>query len=60
VEQLSALHELLSPARTVSRGYAIVRTRDRDRVITDAAAARAGDELSIELRDGRIDVEVCR
>ena len=60
MEQLSALHELLSPARTVSRGYAIVRTRDGDRVITDAAAARANDELSIELRDGRVQVEVRR
>ena len=60
MEQLAALHELLSPARTVRRGYAIVRTHDGDRVITDAAAARACDELSIELRDGRVRVEVCR
>ena len=60
VEQLAALHELLSPARTVSRGYAIVRTSEGDHIITDAAAALAGDELSIELRDGRVQVEVRR
>lgn len=60
MQHLASLHELLSPARTVSRGYAIVRRLDGDRVISDAAAARAGDELSIELRDGRIQVEVSR
>lgn len=58
VEHLAALHELLSPARTVGRGYAIVRTVAGDRVLTDAAAAHAGDALSIELRDGRVHVEV--
>jgi exodeoxyribonuclease VII large subunit len=58
VDHLAALHELLSPARTVSRGYAIVRTVDDDRVLTDAAAATVGDALLIELRDGRINVEV--
>lgn len=58
VGHLSALHELLSPARTVSRGYAIVWTGDGERVLTDAAAACPGDELSVELRDGRIQVEV--
>ncbi len=34
VEHLAALHELLSPSRTVSRGYAIVRAADDDRVVT--------------------------
>ena len=58
IEHLAALHELLSPARTVSRGYAIVWTGDGKRVRTDAAGVCAGDELSLELRDGRIQVEV--
>ncbi len=58
VEQLAALHEVLSPARTVSRGYAIVRSVDGTRVVTEAATTHAGDELSIQLRDGHIQVEV--
>ena len=58
VEHLGALHELLSPSRTVSRGYAIVRTLADDRVITEAAGTQSGDHLSIELRDGRVEVEV--
>lgn len=58
VEHLAALHTLLSPARTVSRGYAIVRAVEDDRVITDGASTRPGDGLSIELRDRRIQVEV--
>ena len=58
VGHLAALHELLSPARTVGRGYAIVRRSEGDRVVTEAAATSAGEELSIELRDGRVQVEV--
>ena len=58
VGHLAALHELLSPARTVGRGYAIVRRREGDRVVTDAAVTTVGEELSIELRDGRVHVEV--
>jgi exodeoxyribonuclease VII large subunit len=58
VGHLAALHELLSPARTVGRGYAIVRRSDGDRVVTDAAETSTGEELSIELRDGRVQVEV--
>jgi exodeoxyribonuclease VII large subunit len=55
---LAAMHELLSPARTVSRGYAIVRTVGDERVVTHASDANPGDALSVELRDGRIHVEV--
>lgn len=58
VEHLAALHELLSPSRTVSRGYAIVRTIDDDRVVTNATATNPGDALSVQMRDGRIQVEV--
>lgn len=49
-----ALLALLSPARTVARGYAIVREADGGRVVADAAALEPGRELAIELRDGRV------
>lgn len=54
VERLAALHALLSPARTVARGYAIVHAEDDDRVIASARGIRSGERLSIELRDGRV------
>jgi exodeoxyribonuclease VII large subunit len=52
-----ALLEALSPARTVARGYAIVRAAD-GRPLVDAAAMRAGDAVELEMRDGRAAVEV--
>jgi exodeoxyribonuclease VII large subunit len=54
VDRLAGLHELLSPARTVARGYAIVHDEADDRVIANATSIRSGDRLSIELRDGRV------
>jgi exodeoxyribonuclease VII large subunit len=54
VERAEALLALLSPARTVARGYAIVRDAASDRVLAAAAAAAPGQDLSIEMRDGRL------
>lgn len=54
VDRLAGLHELLSPARTVARGYAIVHAEADDHVIASVRAIRSGDRLSIELRDGRV------
>jgi len=58
VGRLAGLHELLSPARTVARGYAIVRDAGDGRVVADAAAVGFGDSLDIEFRDGRVGVRV--
>jgi len=58
VARLAALHELLSPARTVARGYAIVRDAAAGRVVADAAAVASGDDLLVEFRDGRVGVTV--
>ena len=52
VERAEALLALLSPGRTVARGYAIVRAGDDGRVIASAAGVAPGDPLSIEMRDG--------
>jgi exodeoxyribonuclease VII large subunit len=53
-DRAEAMLGLLSPQRTVARGYAIVRDAQGGRVIAGAAGVAAGDELSIELRDGRV------
>jgi exodeoxyribonuclease VII large subunit len=58
VERIGALHGLLSPSRTVARGYAIVRDRESGRVIAERASTAAGQRLSVELRDGVVDVRV--
>ena len=58
VDRLASLHHLLSPARTVARGYAIVRRRSDRHVVPDRAGLAPGDELSIELRDGAVAVAV--
>jgi exodeoxyribonuclease VII large subunit len=58
LERNAALLATLSPARTVARGYAIVRDRPSGRVLTSAAAARPGQPLELELRDGRLPARV--
>jgi exodeoxyribonuclease VII large subunit len=45
---------LLSPQRTVARGYAIVRDAGDGGVIASAAGVAPGQGLSIELHDGRV------
>jgi exodeoxyribonuclease VII large subunit len=45
---------LLSPRRTVARGYAIVRDAGDGSVVASAAGVAPGRGLEIELRDGRV------
>ncbi len=45
------------PARTLRRGYALVRDRD-GRLLTSVASARAARDLEIELADGRFGAHV--
>ncbi len=52
VDGAAALLGLLSPARTVARGYAIVRDGDDGTVIGAAEGVAAGRALAIEMRDG--------
>ena len=58
LERMAALHTLLSPSRTVARGYAIVRDRRSGHVVADRVSTSAGQLLALELRDGSIDVRV--
>ena len=49
-----AMLGLLSPSRTVARGYAIVRDGGGRGGVADAAGVEPGRELELELRDGRV------
>ena len=56
VERAAALLALLSPERTIARGYAIVRDAQDGSVIASAEGIGPGRGLSIRLRDGRLAV----
>ena len=58
LDRMGSLHALLSPARTVARGYAIVRDHGSGRVVAERASTSAGQRLAVEFRDGAIDVLV--
>jgi exodeoxyribonuclease VII large subunit len=54
----AALLDVLSPSRTVARGYAIVRDPTTRRPIVSIGDMPAGADLELEVRDGRADVQV--
>jgi exodeoxyribonuclease VII large subunit len=49
--------EALSPLAVLGRGYAIVEGSD-GRVRTEAAALRAGEQVTLRMRDGRAGVRI--
>ena len=57
-DRAEAMLALLSPRRTVARGYAIVRRSSDGRVIGSAAALVEGDGVEVEMRDGRVGARV--
>ena len=62
LRQAAATLEAVRPQRILARGYAIARLRGADgrRILRDAAAARPGDALEVELGRGAVDAEVTR
>ena len=62
LRQAAATLEAVRPQRTLARGYAIARLRGADgrRILRDAADARPGDALELELGRGAVDAEVTR
>ena len=62
LKQAAATLEAVRPQRTLARGYAIARLRGADgrRILRDAAEARPGDALELELGRGAVDAEVTR
>ncbi|HHW82964.1 MAG TPA: exodeoxyribonuclease VII large subunit [Actinomycetales bacterium] len=57
VRRLHAQTVALSPAGTLERGYAVVRTRER-RVVLDADSVSPGDPIEVLLARGRLGAEV--
>lgn len=57
IEHLSARLRVLSPAATLDRGYAVVRTAD-GRVVRSPADVAIGDPLDIRIADGRLGATV--
>ncbi len=53
------LHSL-SPLLTIARGYAIVRRDDNQKIVSQVEDARPGDDLTIQVQDGSVPVEVRR
>ncbi|MDR0928835.1 MAG: exodeoxyribonuclease VII large subunit [Oscillospiraceae bacterium] len=49
--------EALAPQRVLERGYAVV-TDDVGRVLTDAAAARAGQKIGVQLLKGALGAQI--
>lgn len=58
VAALSARLEALNPEAVLTRGYAIVRDRDTDGVLTSVHHVPSGAALSVQFHDGRVDVRV--
>ncbi len=54
----AALLDALSPARTLARGYAIVRDPVTDRPLVSVDELRAREAAVVELHDGRVGVHV--
>ena len=57
IEHLSARLRVLSPAATLDRGYAVVRTRD-GRVVRSPADVMTGQVIDIRVAEGRLDATV--
>ncbi|MBM3688654.1 MAG: exodeoxyribonuclease VII large subunit [Actinobacteria bacterium] len=57
IEHLSARLRVLSPAATLGRGYAVVRTAD-GRVVRSPADVAIGDPLDVRIADGRLGATV--
>ena len=62
LQQADATLQAVRPQRVLARGYAIARIRGAGgrRILRDAAQARPGDALELQLGRGAVDAEVTR
>ncbi len=58
VESLAVQLNSLSPARTLARGYAIVKHSARNEVISRTGQVRVGDKIEVQVTDGGFKGEV--
>jgi exodeoxyribonuclease VII large subunit len=48
----------VSPLETIGRGYAVISSLETGEVITSSSQTQAGDRISAQVRDGRLDCTV--
>jgi exodeoxyribonuclease VII large subunit len=58
LENFDSMLRTLDPGSVLNRGYAIVRAKSDQSIITDAKGLSKGDELEIKFRDGTAEAEV--
>lgn len=58
LDHAAGLLGVLSPERTVDRGYAIVRRRVDGSIVTTAAGLATGDAVAIRLRGGEVAADI--
>jgi len=58
LELLGGKLAALAPKSVLNRGYAIVRSTQNGKVLTDASGAMVGDRIELEFRKGSLDCEV--
>ena len=58
VESLAIQLETMNPQATLNRGYAIVRSRKDNTILTDATSVLPGDKVKAQLAKGKLDLDV--
>ncbi len=58
ITSLAQQLETMDPHSTLRRGYAIIRNRKNDSIVTDAASLLPGDQVSAQLAKGSLDLDV--
>ena len=55
--RLTAKLDAMSPLKVLARGYSVVRGPD-DSILQQASAVKPGDEITVDLRSGKLRAEV--
>ncbi len=58
VDSLAIQLETMNPQATLNRGYAIVRSRKDNTILTDASSVLPGDKVKAQLAKGKLDLDV--
>ncbi|MYD78170.1 MAG: exodeoxyribonuclease VII large subunit, partial [Gammaproteobacteria bacterium] len=58
VESLATQLETMNPQATLNRGYAIVRSKKDNTILTDANSVSPGDKVKAQLAKGALDLDV--
>ena len=58
LKSLAGKLEVLSPLKTLLRGYSIVRRRRDNRLISSVSLAKPGEDIAVRFSDGEVDARV--